>query len=67
MHYINHVMLVAGWALIRVNFYPMQEIEPKVRSGCSFKGGHSFARLWYMPNSHQIFYLPMITVADPEK
>lgn len=29
-------------ALIRVNFDPIQEIEPKVGSGCSF------ARLWYI-------------------
>ena len=26
-----HAKLAPGWALIRVNFDPMREIEPKVR------------------------------------
>ena len=39
-----------GWALIRVNFDPIQEFEPKVGGGCSFEGGRSFegfARIRY--------------------
>ena len=33
------------WALIRVNFDPIQEIEPKVEGGHSFKGGCTFTTL----------------------
>ena len=36
--------LTSGWALIQVNFDPIQEIGPKVGGGCSFEGGPSFAR-----------------------
>jgi len=36
------------WVLIQVNFDPIQEIGPKVGSGCSFEGGLFFARLWYL-------------------
>ena len=36
-----HTKLAPGWALIQVNFDPIQEIGPKVG------GGRSFARLWY--------------------
>ena len=31
-----HMKLGPGWALLRVNFDPIQEIEPKVGGGCSF-------------------------------
>ena len=31
-----------GWALISVNFSPMQEIGPKVGAMRSFMSGHSF-------------------------
>ena len=37
-----------GWVLIWVNFDPIQEIEPKVGGGLSFKSGHSFVRLRYI-------------------
>ena len=28
-----------------INIDPIEEIEPKVGGGCSFMGGHTFARL----------------------
>lgn len=31
-----------------MNFDPIQKIDPKVRDGCSFVGGPSLMRLWYM-------------------
>ena len=31
-----HAKLTPGWALIQVNFDPMQENGPKVESGCYF-------------------------------
>ena len=31
-----HMKLTPGWALFRVNFDPIQEIEPKVGGGRSF-------------------------------
>ena len=34
-----------GWALIQINFDPMQEIGPKVGGGCSFVNGPFFVRL----------------------
>ena len=37
-----HAKLTPEWVLIRVNFDPTQEIEPKVG------GGRSFPRLWYI-------------------
>ena len=42
-----HVKLAPGWALIRVNFDPIQEIGPKVGGGRSFVSGPFFARLRY--------------------
>ena len=39
--------LTPGWVLIRMNFDPIQEIEPKVGGGCSFVSGRFFARLQY--------------------
>ena len=42
-----HVKLAPGWALIQVNFDPIQEIGPKVGSGRSFVSGPFFARLRY--------------------
>ena len=41
----NYAKLAPRWALIWVNFDPIQEIEPKVGSGHSFEGGQSFVRL----------------------
>ena len=38
-------LALAGWALIQVNFDPIQEIGPKVGGGCSFMSGSFFARL----------------------
>ena len=43
-----HVKLAPGWALIRVNFDPIQEIWPKVGDGRSFVGGPFFASLRYI-------------------
>ena len=40
-----HAKLAPGWALIRVNFDPIQEIGPKVGGGRSFVSGPFFARL----------------------
>ena len=40
-----HTKLAPGWALIQVNFDPMQEIGPKVGGGRSFVSGPFFARL----------------------
>ena len=34
-----HAKLAPGWALIRVNFDPIQEIGPKVGGGHSFVSG----------------------------
>ena len=42
--FINHAKFALGWALIQVNFDPIQEIGSKVGGGCSFM------RLWYMKN-----------------
>ena len=42
-----HAKLSPGWALIQVNFDPIQEIGPKVGGGRSFVSGPSFARLRY--------------------
>ena len=39
--------LAPGWALIQVNFDPIQEIGPKVGGGRSFVSGPFFARLRY--------------------
>ena len=49
MHSISYTKLAPGWALIRVNFDPIQEIELKVGAGHSFKGGCSPVRLQYIP------------------
>ena len=43
-----HVKLAPGWALIQVNFDPVQEIGPKVGGGRSFVSGPFFARLQYL-------------------
>ena len=43
-----HAKLAPGWALISVNFDPIQEIGPKVGGGRSFVSGPFFARLRYM-------------------
>ena len=43
-----HMKLAAGWALIQVNFDPIQEIGPKVRGGRSFVSGPFFVTLRYM-------------------
>ena len=43
-----HTKLAPGWALIRVNFDPIQEIWPKVGDGRSFVGGPFFASLRYI-------------------
>ena len=40
-----HANLAPGWALIQVNFDPIQEIGPKLGGGCSFMSGPFFARL----------------------
>ena len=37
-----HAKLSSGWALIQVNFDPIQEIGPKVGSGRSFVSGPFF-------------------------
>ena len=42
-----HAKLTPGWALIQVNFDPMQEIGPKVGDGRFFVSGPFFARLQY--------------------
>ena len=42
-----HVKLALGWALIQINFHPIQEIGPKVGGGRSFVNGPFFARLRY--------------------
>ena len=47
-----HAKLAPGWALILVNFDPIQEIGPKVGRGCSFVSGPFFARLRYMHHIH---------------
>ena len=39
-----YAKLAPGWALIRVNFDPIQEIGPKVGGGHSFMSGSSFTR-----------------------
>ena len=39
--------LAPGWALIQVNFDPIQQIRPKVGGGHSFVSGPFFARLRY--------------------
>ena len=44
----DYAKLALGWALIRVNFDPIQEIGPKVGGGRSFEGGRSFTRLRYL-------------------
>ena len=43
-----HAKLAPGWALIRANFHPVQEIGPKVGCGHSFVSGPFFARLRYI-------------------
>ena len=43
-----HANLSPGWALIRVNLDPIQEIGPKVEGGHSFVSGAFFARLRYI-------------------
>ena len=43
-----HAKLAPRWALIRVNFDPIQEIGPKVGGGRSFVSGPFFARLRYI-------------------
>ena len=43
-----HTMLAPGWALIQVNFNPIQEVGPKVGGGHSFVCGPFFARLQYI-------------------
>ena len=49
-----HAKLAPGWALIRVNFDPVQEIGRKVGGGHSFVSGPFFARLRYQQgNNHK--------------
>ena len=48
MFLISYAKLAPEWELIRENFDLIQEIEPKVGDGYSFKGGCFFARLWYL-------------------
>ena len=43
-----HTKLALGWALIPVNFDPIQEIGPKVGGGRSFVNGPFFMRLRYI-------------------
>ena len=43
-----HAKFAPGWALIWVNFDPIQEIGPKVGGGHSFVSGPFFTRLWYL-------------------
>ena len=43
-----HAKLAPGWALIQINFHPIQEIGPKVGGGRSFVNRPFFARLRYM-------------------
>ena len=43
-----HAKLAPGWALIQVNFDPIQELGPKVGGGHSFMSGPFFTRLRYM-------------------
>ena len=43
-----HAKFAPGWALIRVNFDPIQEIGPKVGGGRSFVGGPFFMRVRYL-------------------
>ena len=43
-----HSKLAPGWALICVNFDPIQEIGQNVGGGRSFVSGPFFARLQYM-------------------
>ena len=43
-----HAKLAPGWALIQVNFNPIQEIGPKVGGGRSCVCGPFFARLRYI-------------------
>ena len=40
-----HAKFIPGWALIQVNFDPMQENGPKVGGWRSFMSGPFFARL----------------------
>ena len=50
---VLHAKFTPGWALIRVNFNPIQEFWPKVRGGVLFfVSGRSFARLRYIKNLH---------------
>ena len=42
-----HAKIAPGWALIRVNFDPIQEIGQKVGGGRSFVSGPFFAKLRY--------------------
>ena len=43
-----HVKLAPGWALIQVNFDPIQEIGPNIGGGRSCVSGPFFARLQYI-------------------
>ena len=60
MFFKLNVKLAPGWALIRVNFDPIQKIGPKVGSGCSFMSGHSFTRLRYIYNIYIFLSYPGI-------
>ena len=57
-----HAKLAPGWALIQVNFDPIQEIGPKVGGGHSFVSepsfvsGPSFARLLCLQEEVCMFY-----------
>ena len=56
-----HAKLAPGWALIRVNFDPVQEIGRKVGGGRSFVSGPFFARLRYQEGSMHLIknmYIP---------
>ena len=41
----SYTLLVTEWALIWVNFDPIQKFGPNIWCGCSFWGGCSFAKL----------------------
>ena len=47
MRSISHAELAPGWALIQVNFDPIQEIGPKIGAEHFVEGGCSFMRLRY--------------------
>ena len=59
-----HAKLPPRWALIQVNFDPIQEIGPKVGGGRSFVSGPFFARLWYVSCAQRIDQIPDLLCAQ---